>query len=142
MSQTLMPMVSNPPTRPNGEPFTENDREYWERHDAHLERGMRGIRQHVYQPYPRMLFKALNGRMDRESFERVVVGSEREQRDLQERDPAFKESRREASAFYEGLQQDIARAAAETAAAASKMSEKAQAEYRQRSAASSKHVTS
>lgn len=139
MSQ--MPMVANAPTKPNGEPYTQDDRQFWERNDTHLPDGMRGVRAYQYCAYPRMLYKAVAGGMKRESFERLIVQNEREHTATSERDPAWKESKTDAAAFYEGLQRDIARAAAETAAAAEQMSDKAKREYKKRSAESSQHIT-
>lgn len=138
---SLMPMVGNPPTKPDGKPYTEDDRQYWERNDTHLPDNMRGVRQYQYFAYPRMLFKAINGRQDRDSFERLTVQNEREHKATVERDPAWCESKADAAEFYDRIQRDIARAAAEVAASAQTMSPKAKREYRKRSADSPKHIT-
>ena len=141
MSQ--MPMVANPSTKPNGDPFTKDDREFWELETTHLpkEDNGRGIRQYQYFPYPRMLYKAIAGGMTRESFERVTVQKEREHTATTTRDPAWCESKSEAAAFYERGQQDIARSAAEVASSVQTMSQKAKRQYRKRSAESPKHIT-
>jgi hypothetical protein len=139
MSQ--MPMAENPPTKPDGKPYTEDDRQYWELKETHLPDNIRGVRQHRYFPYPRMLYKAVKGGMHRDSFERVTVQNEREHRVTVERDPAWCESKLDAAEKYDRVQQDIARAAAEVAATVQTMGPKAKREYRKRSAESPKHVT-
>jgi len=137
----MMPLVDYPPTKPNGDPYTQDDRQFWELHATHLPEGMRGVRAYQYFPYPRMLYKAVAGGMKRESFERLTVQSAREQQDTVTRDPAWCESKAEAAAIYEQAQRDLARAAAEVAASTQRMSDKAQREYREKSAKVPTHVT-
>ena len=140
MSQ--MPMVSHPPTKPNGDPYTVDDRQFWELNETHLPDDVkgRGIRRYQYFPYPRMLFKAVAGGMHRESFERITVQNEREHTARTASDPAWCESKSDAAAFYDQAQRDVARAAAEVAAAAESMSDNAKREYRKKSATDPKHV--
>lgn len=139
MSQ--MPMVAHPPTKPNGDPYTQDDREFWELNATHLPQGMRGVREHKYFAYPRMLYKAIAGGMKRESFERLTVQNERQHRETVERDPAWCESKTDAAEFYDRGARDVARAAAEVAASVQTMGEKAKREYHRKSAVDPRHVT-
>ena len=92
-----------------------------------------------YEPYPKTLFRAKDegGRI---VVEDRVVANEHEHR-LQERDGWVAGGPEAAKARLNALQEDVARAAAEAAAGARKMSGKAQAEYTQAERTSDEHVT-
>ena len=165
MADCLMPIVDRPKTKDGsrtGEPFTVNDPEYWK-----LEQDG-GIRRHQHFAYPKMLYKAArkaNGKvacMDTPpspykfkephefefavkqadaftaSCQRIVATEAEARRAFEE---GWRESPVEAIAHFEGLENDIAKAAAEAAYAASKMSSRAQAEYAAESASNPEHVT-
>jgi hypothetical protein len=129
----LMPIASRPRTRPDGSPFTIDDREYW-----HLERDG-GIRQASRAQFPKMVYR---GRRDPEtgksSYESMVVQSEAE---WAREGHAWKAHPQEAIDHYDGLQHDISKAAAEANYAALRMSPKAQAELAQANADSPEFVT-
>jgi hypothetical protein len=139
----MMPLHPHAPTRPSGEPYTVDDREFWEYAEARIPHApeIGGVRQRVHLEWPKMIYKARNGRSDPESFETQVVQSESHLTEIRRKDPAWQVGPTEASEFYEGLQRDIARAAAETAASVERMTEPAKRQYRKRSADSPTHVT-
>jgi hypothetical protein len=91
-------------------------------------------------PYPKMLYKSVNERMERDSFQRQIVQSERHHQDLVASDPAWKEQKTEARAFLTAQREDEARHAAEAAYKAERMSEPAKRAYHKRSAESTAHA--
>jgi hypothetical protein len=90
-----------------------------------------------YVPYPKQLFKAADGRYQDSDLETCIVKSEAEHRRLSS---DWQESPDAARAHYDQMQDEFARAAAETAAALTTMSAKAQAEHRALEVASDDHV--
>ncbi len=130
--EPVMPIVQRPKTKPSGEPFTVDDPEFWM-----LEKDG-GIRRHVHMDFPKMLYRAFQNDAGRIAWENTIVGSQREMDAL---DAAWKDSPKVATDFYEGLQQDIARAAAEVAHSVERMTEPAKRQYRKRSADTSDHIT-
>jgi hypothetical protein len=128
----LMPIANRPRTRPDGSPFTIDDREYW-----HLERDG-GIRQTSRAEYPRMVYRGRRDETGKTSFEDRIVKSPAE---WEAEGPAWKAHPQEAMDYYEGLQNDISKAAAEANYAAVRMSSKAQAELAQANAESPEFVT-
>lgn len=124
-------------------------------------------RPYAYRPYPKMLYRAQVHRNGQALVEapqvspfgwrdaaehaqaelaataftegcRMTVGSEDEHR--RARDNGWRDSPSEALAFHEGLQRDIANAAAEANHAAQRMTPTAQAERKKRESATDKHV--
>jgi hypothetical protein len=125
-------------------------------------------RPYVFRPYPRMLYKAIQARSgkygcmaapvtpfgwrDQQEYERAVaeadaftkacqriVGSEAEQKVAE--GEGWRETAAEAMAFQDGLQADIARAAAEAAYTAQGMTDKARREFEAAGDATEFHVT-
>lgn len=130
--------------KPDGKPYDENDRAFWERHDRPYEENgeqrLGGLREHRYMPYPKMLFKATDERGERDSFTRQIVQSERHHGDVVAGDPAWKGSKAEATAYLTAQRHDEARHAAEAAYKAERMSEPAKRAYQKRSAESTAHA--
>ena len=93
---------------------------------------------YVYVPYPRMLYRASAARYQDEDLEWCIVENEQEQNRL---DSAWKESRAEARAYFDGLEADVARAAAEVKYAARGMSQPAQDELREAEQQTDEFVT-
>jgi hypothetical protein len=144
-AQPVMPFAPGVETvKADGKPFDENDREFWERADRPFEyngeKRLTGLREHRYMPYPKMLYKSVNERMERDSFQRQIVQSERHHQDLVASDPAWKEQKTEARAFLTAQREDEARHAAEAAYKAERMSEPAKRAYHKRSAESTAHA--
>jgi hypothetical protein len=129
----LMPMVTSPKTRPDGTAYTVNDKEYWDL------QANGGIRRHQHFAYPAMRYRAVDDGTGRAKVMDRIVGSERE--DSEAKSEGWYGSPVDAKDAYEGSQAAIAQGAAEVAAAAAKMTDKAQREYRKRSAESPEHVT-
>jgi hypothetical protein len=131
-------------TKADGAPLGENDRAFWEvAHRPYEENGEKkidGIREYRYMPYPKMLYKSVNERMERDSFERQIVQSERHHQDVIASDPAWKEQKAEAREYLTAQRNDEARHAAEAAYKAERMSEPAKREYKRRSAESTAHA--
>ena len=130
----LLPIVDRPKTRPDGSPFTADDKEFWEL--ANHPQG--GIRRYVYQEYPRMLYRGVKNDAGKVVLTQCTVGRARDEGEL---DPSWKREQQAALDHVEGLGRDIARAAAEAAFKAESMTDKAKREYKQRSANSPTHVT-
>jgi hypothetical protein len=146
----VMPIVNHPPTKPNGDPYTVDDPQFWELRSTHMPHfgGSTGIREHRHYEFPKMVYKATTERTTftseedwRKAFQRQTVESQRELDALIERDPAWATSKDEARAYLTGQKNNIARAAAETAAAAERMSEPAKRAYHRKSAETPTHVT-
>ena len=102
-----------------------NDPRYWEG-------------PYVYTPYPKLLFKASVGRYQDSDQEQIVVQSEREHRAL---GSDWCESPDLARQHCDRMEAEIARAAAEVKASATRMSASAQAELRAAEVATDEHVT-
>ena len=148
----LMPMVDRPLTKADHVPYTPADRvEYTEFVDGHAVTKYRvpyfelgsngGVRRFVHQAFPMTVFQ---GYADAESQGKTRLRDTLAQNDrhLTELTGAgWFATPQAALDAYERARQDEARAAAEVAAAAQGMSEKAQRDYRRRSAASPDHVT-
>jgi hypothetical protein len=128
----------------DGKPYGEHDREYWERADRPFEHNgvmsMRGLREHRHLAFPKMIYKALNERGERDSFERQEVQSERHLAEVQRKDPAWCEAKADATAFLTAKRNDASNHAAEAAYKAERMSPVAKRAYTKRSAASPDHV--
>ena len=152
-TQTLMPIVPTPRRKSDGTAYSEEDREaisvlhadglsqtvhrvpYFEL----VQNG--GVRQFVYAPFPSMVYRASAdaSTQGKVTLTSTVAQSEAHQRDLLTQ--GWHVRQEAAIEAHEQGQRDIARAAAETAAAAQKLSPKAQLEYRARSAKSPDHIT-
>jgi hypothetical protein len=129
----LMPIVSSPKTRPDGTAFTINDKEYWELI------GNGGIRRHQHFAFPAMRYRAVDDGTGRAQILDRIVGNEREDDDAKR--AGWYPTPADAKDAFEGSARAIAQAAAEAQAAATRMSEKAQAERARRSASTDKHLT-
>lgn len=131
-------------TKPDGSSYDENDPEFWERADRTFEKhGVPtfGLREHRHMEYPKQLVKARDERGDiRESFERTVVQNEQHHLELVAKEPAWKMTKAEATAYLTAQRNDEARHAAEANYKAERMSEPAKRQYRKRAAASVGHV--
>jgi hypothetical protein len=141
-SLPAMPIVDHPSTKPNGEPFTVDDRAYWELQSTYLKEhgGTTGIRRHVHLEYPKMLYRAKDALRRPDSYEQKIVGSASEQADVVRAGP-WAETMDQAFALLNQQGETVARAAAEVAASAERMTEPAKRQYRKRSAESVEHVT-
>lgn len=130
---TLMPVVSGARTKPDGSPFTPDDKEYWE-----LERNG-GIRRYQFIPYPTTVYRADTGPTGRVVLTSRIVQSEREHAEATAQ--GWYSHPDAAKDAHEASQQAIARAAAEAAHAAERLPEPAKREYKRRSAESPDHFT-
>lgn len=132
MSKRL-PTVSRPRTKADGSPYTQDDKEYWETE------ANGGVLKYEHVPFPTTLFRAETDDAGRIVVRDRIVSSEREC------DEALAEGWTrhpdEAKDAHDAFHRDIARAAAEAAAAAERMSESARRDYKKRSAATEEHVT-
>lgn len=91
-----------------------NDPQYWEG-------------PYKYEPYPKMLFRAGEGRYQDDDIDMMIVKSSAEHKAA----PSdWKESRDEARAHFDRQEAELARAAAEVKAASLRMTSHAQAELR------------
>jgi hypothetical protein len=97
--------------RGNVKELTVHDREYWEG-------------PYRYEPFPKVLFRATGP--EKQDLEERIVKSESEMEQLGR---AWKEDPDSARAFLRGLDDDVARAAAETHHANQRMSERAREEF-------------
>lgn len=131
----LLPVVDRPRTRPDGTPFTIDDKEYW------LRERDGGIRRNesVAMPYPKMLYRGLRGENGKPTVERLIVQSSREHEDKAV--VGWCDHASDALAAFERSAEAVEQAAAETAYAVQRMSERARAEYQRESAANPEHVT-
>jgi hypothetical protein len=102
-----------------------NDPRYWEG-------------RYVYEAYPKLLFRATEAHYQTEDLEHCVVNNEQEHR---ARGSAWKESPDEARAYFDALEGDVARTAAEVKYAARGMSRPAQDELREAEQATDEFVT-
>lgn len=129
----LMPEIANPPTRPDGTPYTEADPQYWE-----LAGAKGGIRRYVYQPYPKMLYRAYTGQTGRIEIEQTTAQTAKHHEQLTGEGWQTTE---DAAKSVENARLDaIAVAAAEAEASARRLSEQAQAEWRKADAVSDGHL--
>lgn len=131
----LLPMVDRPRTRPDGSPFTIDDKEYW------LRERDGGIRRNepFHLPYPKMLYRGFRNDTGKPDVERLIVGSAREHEQMAA--TGWVEHATDARKAFERSAEDVEQAAAEVAYAVQRMSERARAEYAEASAADPNHVT-
>jgi hypothetical protein len=142
MPMPVMPIETNAPTRPNGESYGVDDRQFWELRSTHIpDTNSTGIRRHVHYEFPKMIYRATDERKHFDSYERKIVGSEQEMVAALADNPGWQLSKTKAHAWLEQSRNDVARAAAETASAAERMSEPAKRAYHRKSAETSSHVT-
>jgi len=112
----------------------------WEHHqgESHpLNPSVKGMRPTHFQPYPAMMYKAVQKNPWR--FEHEIVADEHEQRNLESRGFVAGGTGAAAEA-YDAAQQNLAVMAAVRAAEDRTMSEKAQAEVNAAEQASSRHL--
>ena len=133
VTMPAFPTVSVPRTRPSGEAYTVDDREYW------LLEGDGGIRRRQHFPYPSFRYRGVMGEGGKPTTESKLVRSDAES--AAAAGSGWHDTPALALEAYEQGQRDVARAAAEAAHTAERMPEPAKREYRRRSAESSKHVT-
>ena len=93
---------------------------------------------YVFVPFPRMLYKGTLKSNGSTQVDERIVGSEGEEREAMSE--GWSGSTTGATARVEAVQQDIAQAAAEANASATKLSWKAQRERKGREAATASHV--
>ena len=97
--------------------LSPNDPRYWEG-------------RYVYESYPKDLYKAEVGRYQDGDLKVQTVKTQDEHERLDRRESGWKESPDDARAYLDGLEREMARAAAESAHADRNMSEGAQAHSR------------
>lgn len=130
----MLPTVPHPRTRPGGEAYTENDKEF------HLLERDGGIRQYVKLEYPAMRYRGMSDPDTGKAVcEQRIVGSEREDDDA--RPAGWCASPVEALAAFEQGARDVAESAARAAHQAQRMTEPAKREYFKKSRESEDHVT-
>ena len=129
----LIPMVDRPRTRPDGTPYTIDDKEYW------LREKDGGIRRNdlTYMPYPAMLYRGFLNEKGKIDVERKIVQNKAEHDEA----VGWSEHAADAKAVFERGQELTENAAAEVAYAVQRMSERAKAEYAKASTDSPEHVT-
>lgn len=128
-----LPTVPRPRTKPDGAPFTEDDKEFWETE------ANGGVLRYEPVAFPTTLFRAEHDEQGRVVVRDRVVVSERAADEA--RAEGWYGHPDEARDALDGVHRDIARAAAEAAAAAERMSDSARRDYKKRSAATDEHVT-
>jgi septal ring factor EnvC (AmiA/AmiB activator) len=94
-----------------------NDPRYWEG-------------RYVYEPYPKVLFKASVGAYQDGDLAQKRVENQQQHDDLNKRESGWKESPDEARAYLDALEREMSTAAAESAHADRNMSASAQRERR------------
>jgi hypothetical protein len=133
LASMLMPMVTNPRTKPDGSAYTKDDKEFWE-----LERNG-GVRRHEHRAYPAMLYQAYTSDNGKVLTRDRIVATEREA-DAAKAEGWYAHPT-DAIDAHEGSARAVARAAAEVAHAVQSMSEPARKDYKKRSAETDTHVT-
>ena len=151
-AERLMPTVATPRTKPDGTPYTPEVRETHTEHIGgfpqqvqrvpyfELERNG-GIRKFEVRHFPTTVFQAYadastQGRVE---LRTAIAQHEAGMADLLA--AGWYAEPDEARLAHEGAQQAVARAAAEVAHAAERLSEPAKREYKRRSAESPDHIT-
>jgi hypothetical protein len=130
----LMPLApeSRHTVKSDGRPYTENDKQFFEL----TSNG--GIRRFVHMEYPKMLYRASRGDGGIVRVESVVAQGEADEPIL--RGQGWTDHPTAAKDRLEGLEQDVARAAAERAASDATMGERARAEAQAATEASDVHL--
>ena len=131
----LMPQVARPRTKSDGSLFTIDDREYW-----HRERDG-GIRRNevIHMDYPKMLYRGRPREKDYGEPDTLIVESGREEQEAAKL--GWVDHPAKALVAADKEQDAVAKAAAEAAHSAQKLSPKAKAEYDEESASNPEHVT-
>ena len=127
------PVAARPRTKPDGSPYTVDDKEYW------LLEKDGGIRRHQHFDFPAMRYRGMRGENGKVVAEQRIVQTEREDEAAQAEGWCLGPDL--AIEAFDAMARDVSRAAAETAYAATKLTDKAQREYQKRSAASADHIT-